>query len=166
MTTPTKPHLKRNIGIVVSVTAIMLMAVVVGFSSGFFTTETGRSSSTSTPTPPSGEPLQAPTPYPSPASTLIINKIQVSGTITIAGLETQPTSIEFLDTATNSGYFATVQNGFYSTSLPNQQTYNVFATWGGLSVNITGVPTSAYGMGAFNLNAGVGITSITKNFSG
>jgi hypothetical protein len=138
---------------------------VAGFSSGFFALETGRSSSTSTPTTPSGAPLQAPTPYPSPASTLIINKIQVSGTITIAGLETQPTSMEFLDIATNSGYFATVQNGFYSTSLPNQQTYDVFATLGGLTVNITGVPTSAY-MGTFNLNAGVGITSITKNFSG
>jgi hypothetical protein len=160
-----KPHLKRNIGIVVLVIVAMLLAIIAGFSNGFFTTETGISNPTSTPTPPSGITLQAPTPYPSPTSTLIINKIQVSGTITIADLETQPTSIEFLDTATNSGYFATVQNGFYSTSLPNQQTYEVFAM-GGSTVNIAGMTTSAIDMGNFSLNAGFGVTSITKNFSG
>ncbi len=162
MATPKKPYLKRDVGIVLFITLLVVTVFTVYlFESQQIKTANINPFTNSGHSPSSP---QAPTPYPSP--TVVINEIQVSGTINIASLETQPISIEFLDTATNSGYFASIQNGFYSTSLPNQQTYDVFATWGGSTVNINGVPTSAYGMGTFNLNAGVGITSITKNFSG
>ncbi|MGA3288893.1 MAG: hypothetical protein ABSD42_01460 [Candidatus Bathyarchaeia archaeon] len=141
--------------VAIVIVAVVILLAIVGAIVYFSTS--AKSTSFTAPTPaPATTLTPAPTPYPSPTSTLIINGIQVSGTITIAGVETQPTSMEFLDTATNSGYFTTVQNGLYSTSLPNQQTYEVFATCGGLTVS----------MGTFNLNAGVGITSITKNFSG
>ena len=91
--------------------------------------------------------------------------IQVSGTVTATGFEIPPTQIQFTNTATGLTYAATVQNGSYSISLPNQQSYNVICTWGGLTFNATGIAISGIQMGTLNVNAGVGVTSMTQDFS-
>jgi len=100
---------------------------------------------------------------PSPTPTLVNNKIQVSGTVDYRGLEIQPTQIQFTNTATNLTYTAIVQNGSYNVSLPNQQIYSVVGTWGKLTFNATGILISGINMGTLNLNAGVGVTSMTQN---
>jgi DNA-binding HxlR family transcriptional regulator len=92
--------------------------------------------------------------------------IQVSGTVSTPGFEIPPTQIQFTNTATGITYAAAVQNGTYSISLPNQQTYNVICTWGGLTFNSTGIAISGIQMGpTLNVNAGLGVTSITQDFS-
>jgi len=92
--------------------------------------------------------------------------IQVSGTVTTTGWEIPPTQIQFTNTATGLTYTA-VQNGSYTISLPNLQSYNVICTWGGLAFNSSGIAISGIQMvpGTLKVNAGVGVTSMTQDFS-
>ena len=92
--------------------------------------------------------------------------IQVSGTVTTTGWEIPPTQIQFTNIATGLTYTA-VENGSYTISLPNLQSYNVICTWGGLTFNSSGIAISGIQMmpGTLKVNAGVGVTSMTQNFS-
>ncbi|MGD0646243.1 MAG: hypothetical protein ABSA75_15225 [Candidatus Bathyarchaeia archaeon] len=153
LTTPKSANRNRNIGIAVAVIVIVLIAVVAGFYVFKGSGSTGALLQTPTSTP-------ALTPTP----TLVASNIQVSGTVHVAGLEIQPTQIEFVDAANNSlKYTAIVQKGFYNISLPSQQTYGIAGTWGGLTFNATGIPMGAIDVGTLNLNVGVGVTSITQD---
>ncbi len=62
MSTPKNLHFKRNIGIAVLVTVIILIGIVAGFTSGFF--NAGIDGSTPAPTTLLGEQLQTSTPQP------------------------------------------------------------------------------------------------------
>ena len=150
ISTPKSSNKNRNIGITVGAIIIALIAVAAGFC-----VFKGSGST--------GGPHQIATPHPSPTSTFVTNKIQVSGTVDYRGLEIQPTQIQFMDTSANLMYTAMVQNGFYNISLPNQQIYGVVGTWGGRTFNAAGIPIGAIDMGTLHLNAGVGVTSITQD---
>lgn len=80
-------------------------------------------------------------------------------------MEIQPTQIQFNDAATYLTYTASIQNGSYNIFLPNHQIYNVVGTWGGITFNATGIAMSGIDMGILNLNTGIGVTSITQNWS-
>jgi len=87
----------------------------------------------------------------------------VTGTVTSTGIGTHPTQIQFVNTATSLTYTATVNtdNGFYTISLPNQQSYNVICRWQGLLGS-----SGTFDGGTLYVNSGVGVTSITKDYSG
>ena len=149
---PKKANRNRSIGIAVAlISLIFVVAIVV------FYLFNGNNSIVAPIQTPTSTPVSTPTPT-------LVSNIQVSGTVDYKGLEIQPTQIEFVDTDNNNLTYTTpVQNGFYNISLPSQQIYDVVGTWGGLTINATGIPMSRIDMGTLNLNVGVGITSIAQN---
>ncbi|MGA3290416.1 MAG: hypothetical protein ABSD42_09285 [Candidatus Bathyarchaeia archaeon] len=146
--TPISTNRNRNIGIAV---AVILIVLIVATVAGFYVLNGSGST---------GIPLQTPTPTPTLTSipTIVNSIIQVSGTVTF-NMNIAPTQIQFTNTVTNLTYTAPIQNGHYNITLPNHQSYNVICNWQGITfIKIQMSPT-------LNINARVGVTSITQNFS-
>lgn len=117
------------------------------------------------------------------ALTVLNAEIQVSGTVTANQYDDMwPTSIEFVSTANNETYPAGVhttsgsrssggliQTGTYSISLPNQQSYTVICSWAEFAIFSPPV-SGGQGSGTFEggnhvINGGVGVTSMSANYS-
>ncbi len=110
--------------------------------------------------------------------------IQVSGTVTVKSSEPiYPTEIQFVNTATNQTYKAIVnttpsspssavlvQQGRYSISLPNHQSYRVTCTWtrllGPWGVSPTDELRGTFDGGSLDVDCAVGVTSIVRDFPG
>ena len=109
--------------------------------------------------------------------------IQVSGTVTIKSTEPiYPTEIQFVNTATNQTYKAIVnttqsspsaavlvQQGRYSISLPNHQSYRVTCTWTRAPVPWGSPSAELHGTfdgGTLDVDCGVGVTSLARDYSG
>lgn len=88
-------------------------------------------------------------------------RVTVSGTVTTTGLGTHPTAIQFVNTVTGATFTAAVVSNSYSIELPNQQTYSVTVSWSGL-LGASG----SFDAGTLRVNAGVGTTTMSQNFSG
>jgi hypothetical protein len=88
-------------------------------------------------------------------------KVSVSGNVETTGIGTNPTRVEFVDTQTGVTYTATLSGNYYSITLDNQHSYAVTVSWDGLLWN-----NGTYEGGTISVNAPVGQTSMSKNFSG
>ena len=115
--------------------------------------------------------------------TVLDGTIQVSGTVAAKSSDDiYPTQIQFVNTATNLTYTAIVkttagspptprliQQGTYVISLPNQQSYHVICTWTRLVgpwVSPSDAVTGIFDGGTLYVNVAVGVTSMTRDFSG
>jgi len=88
-------------------------------------------------------------------------KVYVSGTVTTKGLGTSPTQIQFVDTQTGLTYTGSMSGSSYSITLQNKHTYNVVCYWKGLLGS-----SGTFSGGTLYVNVGVGVTSMTQDFSG
>ncbi len=122
--------------------------------------------------------------YSLPLELSVLNvNIQVSGTVTVRSSEPiYPTEIQFVNTATNQTYTAIVtttptspsaamliQQGTYSISLPNHQIYHATCTWTRLFGPWISPSDALHGTfvgGTLDIDCGVGVTSITRDYSG
>jgi hypothetical protein len=110
-------------------------------------------------------------------------EIQVSGTVIAKSSDDiYPTQIQFVSSATNKTYTAVVittpaspsaamliQQGTYSVSLPNQQTYHVICIWTRLVgpwVSPSDAATGTFDGGTLTVNGAAGVTSIKQDYSG
>ena len=87
--------------------------------------------------------------------------VYVSGTVTTTGFGTHPTQIQFVDQQTGITYTGSMSGNSYSITLKNQHTYNVVCYWGGFLGS-----SGTFSGGSLYVNAGVGSTSMSKDFSG
>ncbi len=110
--------------------------------------------------------------------------IQVSGTVIVKSSEPiYPTEIQFVSVATNQTYKAIVnttptspsaavlvQQGRYSISLPNHQSYRVTCTWtrllGPWGVSPFDELHGTFDGGTLDVDCEVGVTSIVRDYSG
>ena len=88
-------------------------------------------------------------------------KLFVSGTVTTVGFGTHPTSIKFVNVNTGQKFETAVNGNSYGLYLPNQQGYQVTCSWTGLLWS-----SGTFDGGSLIIDAGVGQTSMTKNFKG
>ncbi len=110
--------------------------------------------------------------------------IQVSGTVTVKSSEPiYPTEIQFVNVATNQTYKAIVnttpsspsaavlvQQGRYSISLPNHESYRVTCTWtrllGPWGVSPSDELHGTFEGGTLDVDCAGGVTSIVRDYSG
>jgi hypothetical protein len=113
--------------------------------------------------------------------TVLNSSIEVSGSFsTISSDSIFPINLKFINTGTNSTYFATLnypklpsaamlqQTADYTVSLPNQQSYNVIGSWArffGPWSSPTDIPNGTFDCGTLNVNCGVGVNSMTQDYS-
>ena len=112
----------------------------------------------------------------------IIAEIQVSGTVVLSSRNDIVPSIQvqFVETFENSTCTATVhfeftywsgliQHETYSVSIQNQRSYRVICVWdvffGNYSLPLPNV-NGTLDWGTLSVNCGLGVTSITKDYSG
>jgi hypothetical protein len=88
-------------------------------------------------------------------------QVYVSGTVVTTGLGTHPTQIQFADQQTGLTYTGSLSDTSYSITLQNQHTYTVTVSWAGLLWS-----SGTYNGGSLYVNAGVGVTTQTANYSG
>jgi hypothetical protein len=114
--------------------------------------------------------------------TVLNSEIQVSGTVTLnSRRDIWPSEIHFISTSTNTTfstivdlsipnhYGGIVDLGTYNVTLPNQQNYKVICLWDGLFG--TGplpfpVTLGTFDFGTLFVDGGVGVTSMSKDYSG
>jgi hypothetical protein len=89
-------------------------------------------------------------------------QVVVTGKVTTVGLGTHPTQIQFVDSQTGVTYTGSMsEDGAYYITLQNQHSYNVVCYWSGL-LGISGT----FEGGSLYVNAPVGYTTMSKDFSG
>jgi hypothetical protein len=121
--------------------------------------------------------------YSSPYNLTILNaEIQVSGSVDLTSrTAVVPSALQFIDTASNRNYTAginfnipspyrgLIQQGTYNISLPNQHSYKVICYWVGFfGIGVIPLPNASgtIDFGTLVINGGVGVCSMTKNYSG
>ena len=88
-------------------------------------------------------------------------QVFVYGTVETTGMGTTPSEIQFVDQQTGLTYTGSLSDTSYSITLQNQHTYAVTVHWTGLLFT-----SGTYSGGSLYVNAPVGYTSMSQDFSG